>query len=50
MFSREPRFPARIIIAKLEKEIQTKSMTIDYLTKQLHNGSATVTSDLLEFD
>ena len=40
----------RIIIAKLEKEIQTKSMTIDYLTKQLHNGSTTVTSDLLEFD
>ena len=27
----------RLIIAKLEKDINTKIMTIDYLTQQIHN-------------
>ena len=46
----------RLIIAKLEKDIHNKIMTIDYLTQQLHNTSATDTSstsfiiDLLDFD
>jgi hypothetical protein len=48
----------KIIIAKLEKDIQTKSMTIDYLTQQITrvneefsalNHSKAVTN-LLEFD
>ena len=39
----------RLIIAKLEKEIQTKCMTIDYLTLQLNRNCESVT-DLLEFD
>ena len=46
----------RLIIAKLEKDVSNKIMTIDYLTQQLHNTSATATSstsfiiDLLDFD
>ena len=46
----------RLIIAKLEKDVSNKIMTIDYLTQQLHNTSATDTSstsfiiDLLDFD
>jgi len=53
----------RITIAKFEKEIQSKTMTIDYLTKQLHRmeqaaaaATATATAatptmnDLLSFD
>lgn len=39
----------RIIIARMEKEIQTKTMTIDYLTLQLVNKNQVVTN-LLEFD
>ena len=46
----------KIIIAKFEKEIQNKIMTIDYLTKQLHSldekrvaGNSAV-NDLLTFD
>ena len=48
----------RLIIAKLEKDVSNKIMTIDYLTQQLHNtatscnSSYTSTShaDLLDFD
>lgn len=43
----------RIIIAKMEKEIQNKSLTIDYLTKQLHKSTlseTSIVSDLLDFD
>ena len=49
----------RLIIAKLEKDVSNKIMTIDYLTQQLHNTttsfSNTTTStsfiiDLLDFD
>ena len=41
----------RLIIAKLEKEIQNKLMTIDYLTQNLQsmNNNKTV-NNLLEFD
>jgi hypothetical protein len=40
----------RLIIAKLEKEIQHKIMTIDYLTLQLHKEQQQQeTPDLLEF-
>ena len=48
----------RLIIAKLEKDVSNKIMTIDYLTQQLHkantgsgttSGSGTV-KDLLDFD
>ena len=42
----------RLIIAKLEKDLNNKIMTIDYLTQQLHKantGSGTV-KDLLDFD
>jgi hypothetical protein len=38
----------RLIIAKLEKEIQNKIMTIDYLTQQLVNNNKTI--DLMNFD
>jgi len=37
----------RLIIAKLEKEVQNKIMTIDYLTQQLINNK---TIDLMNFD
>ena len=44
----------RLIIAKLEKDVNNKIMTIDYLTQQLHKASAatnvTNTSNLLDFD
>ena len=44
----------RLIIANLEKEIQKKSMTIDYLTQQLLHQSkqntAKTVSNLLDFD
>jgi inner membrane protein involved in colicin E2 resistance len=41
----------RMIIAKLEKDMNTKLLTIDYLTKQLHAiTNPTSTKDLLEFD
>jgi hypothetical protein len=38
----------RLIIAKLEKEVQNKLMTIDYLTKQLTNNNNPI--DLMNFD
>ena len=43
----------RLIIARLEKEVQNKHMTIDFLTQQLTTKSAAdsqVAHDLLEFD
>jgi hypothetical protein len=47
----------KLIIAKLEKELQSKNMTIDYLTKQLYrvdcnnkNISSSSVDDLLVFD
>ena len=41
----------RIVIAKLEKDMNNKLLTIDYLTKQLHNiTNPTVVKDLLNFD
>jgi hypothetical protein len=45
----------RLIIAKLEKDISNKIMTIDYLTQQLHkvtNNVSNVTNmkNLLDFD
>ena len=46
----------RLIIAKLEKDVNTKIMTIDYLTQQLNksnisNKTSNVnTSNLLDFD
>lgn len=42
----------RMVIAKLEKEIQNKIMTIDFLTQQLvsKNTNQKVVSDLLDFD
>ena len=42
----------RIIIAKLEKELQNKIMTIDFLTQQLSSKSTNqkVVSNLLDFD
>tara|TARA_B110000879_G_C11108901_1_gene486519 strand:- start:810 stop:1202 length:393 start_codon:yes stop_codon:yes gene_type:complete len=41
----------RIVIAKLEKDMNTKLLTIDYLTKQLYNiSNPTVIKDLLDFD
>ena len=38
----------KFIIAKLEKDIQTKIMTIDYLTQQLNRN--TRTANLLDLD
>jgi len=41
----------RLIIAKMEKDLQNKSMTIDYLTGQiLQQNKPTVVNDLLNFD
>jgi hypothetical protein len=40
----------RLIIAKLEKEIQNKLMTIDYLTQQLAKPSSETVVNLLDFD
>ena len=42
----------RMIIAKLEKEVQNKIMTIDFLTQQLTTKSVnqTTISNLLDFD
>ena len=39
----------RLIIARLDTELQSKNMTIDYLTKQLNNP-VPITNDLLSFD
>jgi len=55
--SKEVISSQRLIIAKLEKDISNKIMTIDYLTQQLHNTSScnssytsTSHADLLDFD
>jgi predicted transcriptional regulator len=40
----------KIIIARLEREINTKLKTIDYLTQQLMNKESNVVEDLLTFD
>ena len=42
----------KIIIARLDTELQNKTMTIDYLTKQLmgYESKPVVTTDLLSFD
>ena len=45
----------RLIIAKLEKDLQNKIMTIDYLTQQLHKDKERVketcnVTNLLDFD
>jgi|688.fasta_scaffold1416523_1 ABC-type multidrug transport system ATPase subunit len=39
----------RLIIAKMEKDLQNKMMTIDYLTMQL-NKTCPIVSSLLDFD
>lgn len=53
--SKEVISSQRLIIAKLEKDISNKIMTIDYLTQQLHKVTSNVsnvtnTSNLLDFD
>ena len=50
--SKEVISSQRLIIAKLEKDISNKIMTIDYLTQQLHKVTVKVTntSNLLDFD
>jgi hypothetical protein len=46
----------KLIISKLEKELQNKNMTIDYLSKQLininniNNQNNKIVNNLLEFD
>lgn len=41
----------RLIIAKFEKDLNNKSMTIDYLTKQLNNSTKITTiGNLLDMD
>ena len=43
----------KLIIAKLERELNTKIMTIDYLTQQLGNmnvNNSKVVNNLLDFD
>ena len=40
----------RLIIAKLNKDLQRKSITIDYLTQQLCDTSDMVVPDLITFD
>ena len=41
----------RLIIAKLEKDLQNKMMTIDYLTQQLtNNKTGKVVTNLIDFD
>jgi tmRNA-binding protein len=40
----------RLVIAKLDKELQNKIMTIDYLTLQLSNNSNKIVNNLLSFD
>ena len=39
----------QLIIAKMENDINSKILTIDYLTKQLVSNSTAV-NDLLDFD
>ena len=38
----------RLIIARLERDVSTKIMTIDILTRQLSAQSETITADLLD--
>jgi hypothetical protein len=42
----------RVIVAKMEKELTNKNMTIDYLTQQLilKQGQTQIQNDLLTFD
>ena len=41
----------RLIIAKLEKDVNNKIMTIDYLTQQLHKTQVSASAiNLLDFD
>lgn len=40
----------KIIIKKMETQLQTKILTIDYLTQQLYNKDNTITYDLLEIE
>jgi hypothetical protein len=40
----------KLIIAKLERELQNKIMTIDYLTQQLCKKPNEIKTDLLDFD
>lgn len=40
----------KLIIARLEKEVNIKLKTIDYLTQQLMNKEANIVVDLLTFD
>lgn len=40
----------RMMIARLEKELQNKNMTIDFLTQQLVAKKPLVVSNLLDFD
>jgi hypothetical protein len=50
--SKEVISSQRLIIAKLEKDVNNKIMTIDYLTQQLHknlpNANANTTINLLD--
>ena len=54
--SKEVISSQRLIIAKLEKEVNNKNMTIDYLTQQLHktlistNANTNTTINLLDFN
>ena len=54
--SKEVISSQRLIIAKLEKELNNKNMTIDYLTQQLHktlistNANTNTTINLLDFN
>jgi hypothetical protein len=40
----------KLIIARMEKEINTKMMTIDCLSQQLIKGPPKMVNNLLEFD
>jgi hypothetical protein len=40
----------RLIIARLEKDINNKNATIDYLTQQVVRGGCPTVNNLLEFD
>jgi len=40
----------RLIIAQLEKEVQTKLTTIDVLSQQIRRETNNVTNNLLEYD
>jgi ABC-type oligopeptide transport system ATPase subunit len=40
----------RIIIARLEKDLQNKIMTIDFLTQQLSVKNEKIVNNLIDFD